>query len=254
MPSFSANLGFLWTELSLPEAVRAAARAGFDAVEMHWPYDEDATAIRAALADTGLPLMGINTRRGPEGAFGLAAVPGQGAAARDHIDEAIAGARALGSAAVHVMAGLGEGAAARVAFEEHLAYACAQAGADGPTILIEPLNRQDVPGYFLGDFDLAGEIIAALDLPNLKLMFDSYHAGRMGLDIRRTFAICQPMVGHVQIAGVPDRGPPDISTPDQRPFLHDLDALGWDRPVGAEYRPPGRTEDSLGWMAGLRHP
>ena len=61
---FSANLGFLWTELPLPEAIRAAKAAGFDAVECHWPYDVPAEELRAVLDETGLPMLGINTVRG----------------------------------------------------------------------------------------------------------------------------------------------------------------------------------------------
>ena len=50
---FSANLGFLWNDRPLPDAIRAAKSAGFDAVECHWPYDVPTTIIRAALEETG---------------------------------------------------------------------------------------------------------------------------------------------------------------------------------------------------------
>ena len=85
---FSANLGFLWTELPLPAAIRAAAAAGFDAVECHWPYDVPAAEVRAALAETGLPMLAINTRRGDvaAGEMGLSALPGREAEARAAID------------------------------------------------------------------------------------------------------------------------------------------------------------------------
>lgn len=44
MTQFSASSGFLWTELSLPNAIRAAHLAGLEAVECHWPYDINPTA------------------------------------------------------------------------------------------------------------------------------------------------------------------------------------------------------------------
>ena len=87
---FSANLGFLSSELPLPDAIRAAKSAGFDAVECHWPYEEDANAVKAALEETGLPMLGLNTRRGnvAAGENGLLALPGREAEARDAIAEA----------------------------------------------------------------------------------------------------------------------------------------------------------------------
>jgi 2-dehydrotetronate isomerase len=107
MPGFSANLGFLWTDLLLPDAIRAAARVGFAAVECHWPYDTPPEAVLAALRETGLPMLSLNTRRGDvaAGDNGLAALPGHEPEARADIDEALDYAAALDAQAVHVMAG-----------------------------------------------------------------------------------------------------------------------------------------------------
>ena len=111
--AFSANLGFLWQELPLPEAIRAAHRSGFAAVECHWPGDTPADEVRAALDETGLPILGINTRRGPPGENGLAALPGREAEARAAIDAALAYAERVDAEAVHVMCGNAEGEASR---------------------------------------------------------------------------------------------------------------------------------------------
>ena len=115
MVKFSANLGFLWADIPLPAAILAAKSAGFDAVECHWPYDTAATEIVKALDDTGLAMLGINTFKGDDkgGGFGLSAVPGQQAAARLAIDQAIFFAAQLGAQAVHVMAGKAAGAGAK---------------------------------------------------------------------------------------------------------------------------------------------
>jgi hydroxypyruvate isomerase len=251
---FSANLGFLWTELALPEAIRAAKAAGFDAVECHWPYDVPAEEVRAALEETGLPMLGLNTRKGDvaAGENGLAALPGREADARAAIDEALAYARAVGAGAVHVMAGFGSGAAAEETFRANLAHACAAVEPDGITILIEPLNRHDAPGYFLSTTDQARRIIADVGAPNLKLMFDCYHVGRMEGDLTTRFRDLLPVIGHVQFAAVPDRGPPDRGEIDFGFVLPALEAAGWAAPMGAEYRPGGDTGASLGWMKGFR--
>ena len=245
---FSANLGFLWAELPLPDAIRAAHRAGFDAVECHWPFDTPAGVTRDALQETGLPMLGLNTRRGnvAAGENGLAALPGREAEARAAIDEALAYARATGTAAVHVMAGRTDDPRAEDTFLANLAYACHAAEPDGITILIEPLNPHDAPGYFLKDTAQAVRLIQTLDHPRLRLMFDCYHVARVEGDVCARFAAVRPLIGHVQIAGVPARGRPDRGDVDYGSLLP---SLGWPGPIGAEYRPGGATEDSLGWLA-----
>ncbi|KZM47970.1 TIM barrel protein [Labrenzia sp. OB1] len=248
---FSANLGFLWNELPLPDAIVAAKDAGFDAVECHWPYDVPADEVRAALKQTGLRMLGLNTRRGniSNGDNGLCAIPGRETEARAAIDEAIAYARAIDTPNIHVMAGFAEGKEALSTFVKNLRYACDTAAADGITILIEPLNPYDAPGYFLSDTQQAGEIIAEVGKANLKLMFDCYHVGRTEGDVLGRLRKCLPLVGHIQFASVPDRGAPDHGEVDYKTVFAEIAALGWSHPLGAEYKPVEKTEATLGWLA-----
>lgn len=252
MPRFSANLGFLWSRLDLPQAVRAAARAGFDAVECHWPYDTPPEALRDALNETGLPLLGLNTAQGnvSAGDFGLTALPGRAADARGAIDAAVDYARAADAEAIHVMAGRAEGAKAGSVFRDNLAYACDIASER--TILIEPINPFDAPGYFLQSTDHAQQVIADVNAPNLKLMFDCYHVARVEGDVIARLRAVLPDIGHIQFAAVPDRGGPDHGDLDYDMVFREIDALGWNHPLGAEYRPQGDTETSLGWLARAR--
>jgi 2-dehydrotetronate isomerase len=254
MATFSANLGLLWRELALPEAIRAARRAGFDAVECHWPYEVPAAEVRAVLLETGLTMLSLNTVRGraEAGEAGLAALPGREAEARSAIDQAVDYAVAIGAPGVHVMAGCAEGEVARQTFVGNLRYAAGRAAPHGITILIEPLNRFDWPGYFLQTTGQAAELIAAVAAPNLKLMFDCYHVQIAEGDLTRRLEALMPIVGHVQIAGVPDRGPPDRGEVNYRHIVTILEKLGHDRPIGAEYRPAGQTEGDLHWMSALR--
>jgi 2-dehydrotetronate isomerase len=252
MKGFSANLGFLWSDLPLPEAIRAAAAAGFDAVECHWPYAVAPEEVAAALRETGLPMLGLNTVRGAPGENGLAALPGRGGEAREAIDQALAYARAIGAGAVHVMAGVAEGDIAEAAFAGNLRHACESAAPHGVTILIEPLNRYDAPGYFLRTSEQARRMIEALEMPNLKLMFDCYHLQIMEGDLSRRLKALLPIVGHVQIASAPDRGAPDHGELDHRHMMGVIRDIGWEGYVGAEYKPGGPTEATLGWLADLR--
>ncbi|MFW2543461.1 hydroxypyruvate isomerase family protein [Primorskyibacter sp. 2E107] len=247
---FSANLGFLWKELTLPDAIRAARAAGFDAVECHWPYDTSVAQTQQALAETGLKMLGLNTVRGAAGENGLSALPGREADARVAIDQALGYAQAIGAGAVHVMAGFAHGQAAHETFVANLRYAADQA--PNLTILIEPLNRHDAPGYFLTTTDQARAIIAETGRLNVKLMFDCYHVGRMEGDITTRFADLLPVIGHVQFASVPDRAAPDQGELNYAHIFAEISRLGYGAPLGAEYKPGGPTEQTLGWMQSLR--
>ncbi|MEM9870609.1 MAG: TIM barrel protein [Pseudomonadota bacterium] len=251
---FSANLGFLWADRPLPDAVRAAHAAGFDAVECHWPYDTPAKAVKAVLDETGLEMLGLNTRRGDvhAGDNGLSAIPGREGEARATIDEAVAYARALGTRNIHVMAGFSDAPEAHGVFVEALRYACDAGAAFGMTMLIEPLNRFDAPGYALRDTAHAAEIIADVGAENLRLMFDCYHVGRTEGDVLAHLRALLPIIGHIQFAAVPDRGAPDHGDVDYASVFAEISALGWDRPLGAEYKPGGDTDATLGWLRALR--
>lgn len=255
MTKFSANLGFLWSELPLPEAISKAAAAGFDAVECHWPYDHcDPQQIRLALANAGTTLLGLNTRRGDveAGEFGLSALPEREDDARAAIDEALSYARNVNVPNVHVMAGIAEGERARNIFIANLGYAAEQAAMSGITILIEPLNPIDVPGYFLNSTAQAIAIIDEVGASNLKLMFDCYHVQMMEGNLTRRLAELQPYIGHIQFAGVPARNEPDISEVDYRFIFSALKDLNYEQPIGAEYKPATTTDEGLAWMQKLR--
>ena len=254
MARFSANLGFLWQELSLADAIRGAKAAGFDAVECHYPYDTPAKAVRQALEETGLAMLGLNTARGnvAAGDNGLAAIPGREDEARRLIDQAIDYAIAIGARNVHVMAGKASGDEARATFITNLRYACERAGKTGMIILIEPLNYRDAPGYFLKTADQALDIIAAVGAANLKLMFDCYHIQIMQGDLTHRLQAHMAAIGHIQIAAVPDRREPDHGEIDYRQILQLLETLGYDQPIGAEYRPATTTDAGLAWLRAFK--
>lgn len=255
MLRFSANLGFLWLDRPLPERIAAAAAAGFDAVECHFPFDVPEEEVGAALGEAGLEMVSLNTRPGDaaKGEFGLCALPGREAEARYAIDEATVYARGIGAGAVHVMAGKpppGSRGRARRSFLDALDYAAAQA--HDLTILIEPLNDRDAPGYFIKTAEEAAVIIDELGHSNIKILFDCYHQQIMGGDLTCRLKRLLPGVGHVQIAAVPSRGEPDLGEVAYDRLLCELDGLGYEGFIGAEYRPRGRVEDGLGWLARFR--
>lgn len=252
---YSANLGFLYQELSLPDRIRAAKAAGFVAVECHFPYDTPASDVAAALQETGLRMLGLNTVPGniTAGDFGLAALPGREAEARAAILQAVEYGAAIGALNVHVMAGKTDGApASEATFRANLAYACDLAATKGMNVLIEPINHRDVPGYHLSRVEHAAEIIADLGKPNLRLMFDCYHSQIMQGDLLRRVQKHLPLIGHIQIAAVPSRAEPDEGEVNFSWLVPAIRALGYSAPIGAEYKPrSGKTADGLGWLAKL---
>lgn len=250
MTKFSANLGFLWNDRSLPDAIRAASRAGFAAVECHWPYDTPADDVALALGETGLVMLGLNTRHGnlDAGENGVAALPTRKRDARAFIDEAITYARAIATPNIHVMAGFAAGQAAHDVFVTNLAYACKAAAPYGITILIEPLNNYDAPDYFLNSTAQAKTIIDDVGAPNVKLLFDCYHIQLLEGNLTNKLSELMPIIGHIQFASVPDRGTPDHGEVYYPHIYAHLDALGYVAPLGAEYKPEGDTDDTLGWL------
>lgn len=248
---FSANLGFLWADLSLPDAIWAAKRAGFAAVECHWPYDTPSAYISRALQETGLPMLGINTSRGDleRGENGLSALPGRKNEAQQAIKQAVEYAVAVGSKNVHVMSGYAEGDQARDTFLENLRFAAKLVRPTGVGILIEPLNHRDAPGYFLQTTEQAKHILEELSEDNVRLMFDCYHVQIMEGDIVNRLHSLLPIVGHIQFASVPERSEPGDGELNYRYIFKQLKALGYTQPIGAEYRPKsGQTDGNLDWM------
>ena len=181
MPKFSANLGFLWTELPLLERIAAASGAGFGAVELHFPYDIAPERVASTCANHGVKLLGINTAVGAEPPdSGLAAVPGREAEALARIDQALDYAAAAGGTAVHVMAGKidpDQKEGARRVFVTALGHAANKAETLGLSVLLEPINQRDMPGYFYSSLEEAADIIAEIGSDRVRLMFDCYHVG-----------------------------------------------------------------------------
>lgn len=250
MPRLCASLTFLFTELPLAERFGAARSAGFEAVEILFPYDQPAPAILDGLAANGLELVAIAAPppNYTGGVAGFPAVPGAEERFRHDFRRAARYATALGARMLQVMTGVAQGPAARAACVANLAWAAAQDPAR--VLLIEPVNEGDMPGCFLDSLDLAQDLIAEVGAPNLRLQFDAYHVQRMTGDAVAAWDRVAPLVGHVQVAGVPGRGEPDGGDLDWPGLRARIGASGYAGWISAEYHPRGRTAEGLGWMKG----
>ncbi|KAB0265548.1 hydroxypyruvate isomerase family protein [Microvirga brassicacearum] len=254
MRRFSANLGFLFLHLPLAERIAAASAAGFKAVEMHWPYDVPAHEIKAALARSDMAILALNTPVGDAAAgdFGLGAIPGRESEFQQVYEIALSYGAEIGAHAVHCMAGVVPAelqAAAEKTFVENLRSAADKAARASMTLLVEPINHRDKPGYFLHHVEQAASVIDKVARANVKIMFDCYHTQIMQGDLIRRLETHLPLIGHVQIAGVPSRAEPDEGEVNYPEIFRALDRIGYDGWIGAEYKPRGQTEDGLGWLS-----
>ena len=275
MPKFAANLSMLYNELPFLDRFEAAARDGFLGVECLFPYAWSAQEMAARLQGNGLRQVLLNAPPGgtdaassvaawDSGLRGTACVRGREAEFRQGVEMALAYAETLDCPRIHLMAGLVptgvERDAVRATYVANLRWAAAQAAQAGRGVLIEPINARDMPRYFLNRQDHAHEIVVELGAPNLQVQMDLYHCQIVEGDVATKLRQYLPTgrVGHIQIAGVPERHEPDSGELNDRYLLGVLDTVaaqcGWDGWVGCEYRPrrgavPGGTSDGLGWMA-----
>ncbi len=254
MPRFAANLSMMYQEHDFMNRFGAAAKDGFKGVEFLFPYAYPAAELRARLTEHGLTQALFN---GPPGNWeagerGLASLPGREAEFRKSVETALEYARVLGNERVHLMAGLmrpdAERARQRETYVRNLAYAAGAAAAAGVTVVIEPINTRDIPGFFLNRQDEAHAVCAEVGAANLKVQMDFYHCQIVEGDLAMKLRQYIGGVGHIQIAGVPERHEPDIGEINYPYLFRLMDELGYAGWVGCEYRPQAGTSAGLGWL------
>ena len=261
MPRFAANLSMLYTDLDFLDRFAAAASDGFQAVEFLFPYAYAPEALAARLQAQQLQQLLFNAPPGDwaAGERGLACLPGREAEFREGMGQALSYAHALGCPRIHVMAGvMPDGHSpdeVQAIYVRNLRWAAAQASGQGVGLLIEPINGRDMPGYFLSRQDQAHALIAEIGAANVQVQMDLYHAQIAEGDLAMTLRRHLPggRVGHLQIAGVPERHEPDIGEVNYGYLFQLIDQLGYRGWIGCEYRPARgvaahATSDGLGWL------
>ncbi|REC95765.1 2-oxo-tetronate isomerase [Kushneria indalinina] len=258
MPRFAANLTTMFNEVSFMQRFGEAAGQGFEAVEYLFPYAFDPDEIARELKRHDLKQVLFNLPAGDwdAGERGLAALPGRESEFRDSVETAIRYARALNCPRVHAMAGVaGEGADPAVMHDTYLdniRFAARRLQEEGITLLLEPINSRDMPGYFINYQHEAHDVIETLGEPNVQVQMDFYHTQIMEGDIWETFREYREGVGHIQVAGVPERHEPDSGEVNYAWLFEQLDQAGFDGWLGCEYKPRGETAAGLGWFAPWR--
>lgn len=270
MPRFAANLSMLYNELPFLDRFEAAAKDGFKAVEYLFPYAYPARELAARLEHNGLQQVLFNAppagsdaasiaQAWDVGQRGTACLPGREAEFRYGVGLALEYAQALGCPRIHLMAGLALAGAnpesLRSTYVNNLRWAAELAQASGRQVLIEPINTRDIPGFFLNYQAQAHAVLDDVGADNLKVQMDLYHCQIMEGDLATKLRRYLPTgrVGHLQVAGVPERYEPDVGEINPDYLFALLDELGYEGWVGCEYRPRRGasmrgTSDGLQWM------
>lgn len=258
MPRFACNLSMMFGEVEFLDRFSLAAAAGFRAVEFHSPYFYPTSDLAERLAAHRLELALFNLPMGSaeKGEAGLACLPDRKQEFRDGVAQAIEYAAALGCRQLNCLAGIAPAGVPRAALLdmliENLADAAGRLARAGMRLMVEPLNARDVPGFLLNRSSEAIAAIEATGAPNIFLQYDFYHAQIMEGDLAPTLERLLPRIGHVQFSDNPGRHEPGTGEINFPYLFARLDQLGYAGWVGAEYRPSGRTEASLGWFGAYR--
>lgn len=260
MPRLCANLSLLFPDLPFVERFAAAAAAGFDAVECQFPYAVPSGELAGILREQALSLQLINLPAGDweAGERGIACLPDRVAEFREGVQRALAYAQALRVPRINCLAGIVpaglDGEAAMVTLVDNLRHAAACLAPHGITLLLEPINTLDVPGFGVSRLEQALALLGRVPAGDVRVQYDLYHATRMGEDVPAMLHAHLPRIGHIQIADVPGRHEPGTGSMPCRALLALLDTLGYAGYVGCEYLPlqngPGGTQAGLQWVAG----
>ena len=254
MPRFSANISMLFHEHDFLDRFQAAADAGFEAVELQFPYPYSPDDIGKARAKAKIPLAMFNLPAGnmEDGERGIACLPEREAEFRKGVAWAAEYAAALECHQVNALAGLLPKGADRkdamYSLANSLAYAAKAMGEKDIRVTVEPVNDQAAPGYIINRTSDGMEAVDEAGHPNLYLQADLYHMAIMGEDIVPALQKVGAKLGHVQFADHPGRHEPGSGEVDYKTIFAALDEMGYEGWVGAEYKPAGKTVDGLGWL------
>jgi hydroxypyruvate isomerase len=245
---FSACIELLFASEApvFADRIRLARDAGLDGVEFWRWTSKDLGAVETALRETGLPLTGI------------VAEPMIPLTDPDRHDEFLAGlgasietARRLGAPVLIAQTGnLLEAprAAQRQALADCLLRAADRLDGTGVVLAIEPLNtRVDHVGYFLSSTTEGLDIVDAVARPEIRILYDIYHAAVMDEEIAPVLQGRLDRVAHVHLADTPGRGEPGSGRLDWQARLAWLEQAGYRGFVGLEYRPTRDTRETLGF-------
>ena len=251
MPKLAANLTMLFTEVPFLDRFGKAAEAGFTAIEFQLPYEFSAADIGERLTryDQHLVLFNLPAGDWAAGDRGIAADPGRQDEFRAGVTKAIEYAQVLHPEKINLLAGTApESPESDLALLQNVRHAAEELADYRFDMTLEPVNTFDVPDFALPTSRAALDLIDELELSNVSLQLDIYHALRMNEDPVTIIHEHAGKIGHIQIADVPGRHQPGTGYVDFYELFRVIDESGYDGWVALEYIPEGPTEDGLGLL------
>lgn len=251
MIAWSAHLSTLFAEHAPLDRPAAAAAAGFTAVETWWPPAAPADEWTDAVNAAGLRAVLVNADGGDlaAGERGYCNLPDRRDEVVDAVDAAVRVGVACGGGTVNLLVGRDDGIRPR---PDQLTVACdtVRAAADraralGGRIVIEHLNSLDVDRPLVATPSDALHFVEAVDHPAVSVLFDAYHAARIGLDPCAEFTRVSGRVGHVQYADCPGRGAPGTGTVSLANLVSQMAMESYHGHIGLEFVPAGPTIEAL---------
>ena len=259
MLRFCVNISTMFTELPLLERFAAAAKAGFPAIEMQWPFEAKADDLARAQERAGLEacvLMSFPGGNRDKGDRGLGALPDRTQELAQSFDLTRRYAERLGAKRLNLLSGCpGPGVErerARATLVDNLRRAARAMRDIGASVILEPINHHDVPGFFVSRVDEAISILDDVGEPNVGVQFDFYHVERMGDPLIPTFERALPRIAHIQFSDSPGRQEPGTGRVDFPAVFAAVARSPYQGWTGAEYFPKRPTPETLGWFAPYR--
>ncbi|MFH4975190.1 hypothetical protein AB6A40_001899 [Gnathostoma spinigerum] len=250
-----ANLSTMYQGVELLERYEKAAAAGFRLVEVALPYICPAESLKKKADQNGLRHVLINAPSVvflgdfKKGFRGIAALPNMLSEFPRSVESAIHYANILDCKKIHVMAGIAPDSPENTAtFKENIRFASREFAKEGIMCLIEPINPITIPGYFLSTYEQAVGVINELNEPNLKLQFDVFHAQQICGRLTKTISDLAKLIGHVQVAQVPDRHEPDSDGEIDYKYIFSVLKKHGDWAIGCEYIDQPDVASNLNWI------
>jgi hydroxypyruvate isomerase len=254
MLKFTANLSMLFTEQPLIERFKAAKQAGFNAVEIQFPYDLSPATVREMLDEHGLKLVLFNVAADDllQGGEGLAAVPEKRDRFKRAVEQTLEYAERLKPEVINILPGRCLDSSRLehylATFKDNLCFAADAFSPLGIKTVFEAINTHDMPGFIIDSTRQMLDILGQLNRPDLFMQHDIYHMQMMGEPVENFIAEHAGQIGHIQFADCPGRGQPGTGQIDFDRIFSAISASNYAGWVGAEYRPVGNTTESLDWL------
>lgn len=255
----SVCIDMMFSHLDFYDRFAAVKKAGIDAVEFWGWRNKDRERVCDALAENGLSLSICNLDSHDE-RLSAALMRGILNAGRKEellqaVEESLPIYQRLGAKGMIVL--IGERLELPYAKQIENVVTCLDyvrktVEQSGMTLLLEPLNDIDRKNYFLPRCDAVAEILRQVNSPRMRLLFDLYHEGMMGGDLKKGIAAYGDLVGHYHVADAPGRHEPGTGAIDYAQVLQAIRDSAFDGFVGLEYRATKSDETTMDFLKYLR--